>query len=346
MQTNNELSRDIQNQIDDLTNRIARAQGLDEDVARELYQHIEDKVFGYLSGEVPVSEADAMLLAAKHFGNAQTIKSLLGDVHQADANRVFNRRLIAVALASFITVYLPTVLSLVAVPLFAVLSFESFNTYIAAWSMVRVVTTGIGVWAMWRLLRFWQDRKATTGSVWYEDARMTVPAVLLVVLFAAVPLRSMADHYFMTVSAPDPVLTLNPGTGLVTLIAAAASFGLAIGHLMLWPWWCDRTPRIPRVVYKTCGWSATWLSGIVLMSSLVRAQYAPEATSVNRSLEGALQMQFGPQEWVIASPLQAAFWTSFGAGVLMAAALGIAAWVGYRILRRFWHGEKELHIAH
>src|SRR5271170_1985610 len=52
---------------------LAARQGLDDEARDELCGHMEDKLMGYLSGEVKITEEDALLLVRSHFGDAEKI---------------------------------------------------------------------------------------------------------------------------------------------------------------------------------------------------------------------------------------------------------------------------------
>jgi hypothetical protein len=56
---------------------LAKRRKLDEATRDELCGHLEDKLSGYLSGEVKITEEDALLLVKAHFGDAGEIASRL-----------------------------------------------------------------------------------------------------------------------------------------------------------------------------------------------------------------------------------------------------------------------------
>ncbi|MFP6584161.1 MAG: hypothetical protein VCD00_16610, partial [Candidatus Hydrogenedentota bacterium] len=75
------ISSEIEKQARELCSQISVAHDLDSEIQEGLYTHVEDKLLGYLSGEVPISEDDAIILVREHFGDPRTIKSLMQDVH-------------------------------------------------------------------------------------------------------------------------------------------------------------------------------------------------------------------------------------------------------------------------
>jgi hypothetical protein len=60
-------------QIRSLCHELAEQRGLAPETRDELCGHMEDKLAGYLRGEVPVTVEDALVLVRAHFGNADAI---------------------------------------------------------------------------------------------------------------------------------------------------------------------------------------------------------------------------------------------------------------------------------
>ena len=57
---------------------LAARHRLDDATRDELCGHLEDKLAGYLSGEVRMSEDDALMLVRAHFGDAERVARVLG----------------------------------------------------------------------------------------------------------------------------------------------------------------------------------------------------------------------------------------------------------------------------
>lgn len=57
-------------QIRQITQELARQQGLSDDDAEEIGGHLEDKLLAYFRGEARITLEDALLLARAHFGDA------------------------------------------------------------------------------------------------------------------------------------------------------------------------------------------------------------------------------------------------------------------------------------
>jgi hypothetical protein len=75
------LSPETAGRIRDLCRKISVAHDLDDEIQRELYSHLEDKLLGYLRGEEKITEDDALILVKEHFGEFASLKGLLREVH-------------------------------------------------------------------------------------------------------------------------------------------------------------------------------------------------------------------------------------------------------------------------
>lgn len=73
-----ELPHESLQRIRSLCHELAAKHGLDEQTRDELCGHLEDKLLGYLGGEVPITEEDALLLVRSHFGDAEQVARRLG----------------------------------------------------------------------------------------------------------------------------------------------------------------------------------------------------------------------------------------------------------------------------
>ncbi|HEY8747047.1 MAG TPA: hypothetical protein VIM11_03665 [Tepidisphaeraceae bacterium] len=69
---------DAVRKIRDLCQELADRHGLDRELRDEMCGHLEDKLAGYLRGDVRISEDDALLLVRAHFGNAEQIARTIG----------------------------------------------------------------------------------------------------------------------------------------------------------------------------------------------------------------------------------------------------------------------------
>ena len=75
------ISPETMESIRALCRRISVAHDLNDEIQRELYTHMEDKLLGYLSGGEKVTEEDAFILVREHFGDPVVIRKLLRETH-------------------------------------------------------------------------------------------------------------------------------------------------------------------------------------------------------------------------------------------------------------------------
>jgi hypothetical protein len=76
--------------IRSLCHELAARYRLDDDTRDELCGHLEDKLAGYLSGEVKTTEDDALALVRAHFGDAEQVARLLGRERVARSDPFFS----------------------------------------------------------------------------------------------------------------------------------------------------------------------------------------------------------------------------------------------------------------
>jgi hypothetical protein len=68
-----QLKPETQARLREVVDRIAGEHGLPAETHDELAAHLEDKALAYLSGELAISEADALFLAQQHLGNPKSL---------------------------------------------------------------------------------------------------------------------------------------------------------------------------------------------------------------------------------------------------------------------------------
>jgi len=90
-----------------LCGQMAESQSLDEATRDELCGHLEDKLAGYLSGDVKITEEDALLLVRAHFGDAERIGRQLEGVRKETVMSRWLWMLACAGLFSFVAVISP-----------------------------------------------------------------------------------------------------------------------------------------------------------------------------------------------------------------------------------------------
>jgi hypothetical protein len=92
-----QLSPETEKVLRTLAQEIGGSRGLGDESLEELYGHLEDKTLGYLSGEDGITEADAVVLARKHFDSSVSLFEVGGGSSIPVRSATFVRRLAAMA---------------------------------------------------------------------------------------------------------------------------------------------------------------------------------------------------------------------------------------------------------
>jgi len=74
--------------------------GTDEQVQRELMDHLHDKLLAYLNGQEKLTQGDALLLVERHFGDAVILRRQLLAVHQSSPTAALKRLWVPLAISS------------------------------------------------------------------------------------------------------------------------------------------------------------------------------------------------------------------------------------------------------
>lgn len=185
------MSDDSEKPIDETLRKIrgycrelADRHGLDEEAREEICGHLEDKLAGYLSGEVRPTEEDALVLARAHFGDAEEVARLMTGLSDSAERRLAARRRAVRRLAAFLAV-----LTLLVLPFaYLLMVYVVFDDHLIrarfyqdtggmlatsgldAWPALLLCVTGL--FLAWRadLRRTWQR---------YVSAALLLPALLI-----------------------------------------------------------------------------------------------------------------------------------------------------------------------
>jgi len=262
------INRSAQESIQSFCRKVTIAYDLDEEIQEELYGHIEDKMLGYLNGEEKLTEKDALVLVREHFGKPEHIRSLLEEVHGAQAKGSLARRIGAVVIATMGVELLHPLLGDVIRNIREVMLFSD------------VLRIAIPLFLILIMLR-WQEKADSGKTLWFQRLNyklfiglfcgmillqtfshfITVntislrgkPPVVVPAHSFYYPLHSLAYKVGVTISARSQGLHGYGGISLYTLIMI---FQLSLMFLV-WLWWCD-TPhqRIRSLFYAFGAWVA------------------------------------------------------------------------------------------
>jgi len=76
-----ELSAEIRARVTACCGEIAETCALSEDARRELEDHFQDRMLGYLDGTDPLTEEDSFCLTREHFGDTETVRAMFAVVN-------------------------------------------------------------------------------------------------------------------------------------------------------------------------------------------------------------------------------------------------------------------------
>jgi hypothetical protein len=279
--------------------QITVAHDLDSEIQEELYGHVEDKILGYLSGEVPVTGDDALILVREHFGDAATIKSLLQDVHAVEATMSQWRRYAAAAAVTLCCIFIARVAQIAATVGLHYYNFtripaaESANADSSMLTLAEsgamqpllfvplfLALSGVMFLGLWVVLIRWQRRFRNGERPWYyrwtpwKMAALLFAFVLLHVTIPSMPLGMSSSRQLW-----HEALTMGAGVVLI------------VSQCVAWIWWCDAPPRSKRnSLNAACAWAlaVALLSAVPVLSAQINtvAESAPYGVAENRLVHG------------------------------------------------------------
>jgi len=273
------ISPETEERIRELCRKISVAHNLDEEIQRELFSHMEDKLLGYLSGEEKLTEEDAFVLVREHFGDPEVISAMLMKVHRAEAVTSLVRRIAAVLVLTLAAGLAGYCLQLI----FRIGSLVAFGSA----GMFRHWKESVGILCEAALftvvLVHWRKRTDREEKPWFQTAGPLAFVLIIAALLCLdtlIPFLVCLDPAHLLNIPPDILSELHrgirgPSIGgghhtnpywLVQLILRPvdqASYSskfysfLELVYLVfqcaLWLWWCDTPPRSRHVLFITTG---------------------------------------------------------------------------------------------
>ncbi|HSZ58298.1 MAG TPA: hypothetical protein VK797_21715 [Tepidisphaeraceae bacterium] len=192
--------------IHELCEQLATRHGLDQQTKEELCGHLEDKLHGYLTGEIRIGEEDALLLVRAHFGDADRVCAMLGtggDLHEL---RFSGRRRAMLWIAA-----VTAALTLLALPTCALGLGVSVGSTLAIAGWMAVFETGVLLAA-----------RADSDSLWQRA----------VAVFLLLPTTGLL--YLLLTEGTGPLTMHIPAHYAEARLAMSATVALSLlGHLAL-----------------------------------------------------------------------------------------------------------------
>ncbi len=251
------LSPEIAARIDSLAKQISVAEHLDAEIQAELRGHIEDKLRGYLSGEVRVSEGDAMLLAKAHFGDARAVKGMFQGVHATTHGASLMRRLVAfllvVAAVSMLVEIADIMWTVVVIyPAAKVAEEQHSELFWLPQIFFAAFLVAISIALTWHALSIWRTKMNLGQTLWFE--KWSGLKLLLVVMAAMACGAILSNIFSRTLIVLSDVRLVHARSALVSISLFLKYVEYAVDSLLCL-WWCDRAPRTRRTLfYSAIGW--------------------------------------------------------------------------------------------
>ncbi len=268
------LSPEIQACIHKFAREISAGTHLEQEFEEELAGHVEDKIRGYLSGADPITEDDALLLARRHFGNPQVVRTLLQETHAGldirEVRSALAQRVAAAISAMFLSAALAQILQqawLQAIDYQLALT-ESpgsfLRTRLVILFLFHLVLSLVGPAVMYFLLRRKRNSPATrTRSM--SQLRLRALTSMLIFVTVTVGMRIIYFYPFSSRGGVTiPYYYYSLAIVWLQLLTPALS-------ALVWVWWCDRKPfRLASVVFALLGWvlTTTLITQITLGTSM------------------------------------------------------------------------------
>lgn len=218
-------------QIRQITQELARQQGLSADDAEEIGGHLEDKLLAYFRGEARITLEDALLLARAHFGDAA------GVARQVSYKRYFpearwtrHQTIVKTAIATAIStlIVLPGALLLFGDP-----PRGSFHPMLVA---ATIIFAGLGVLESGVLLAARTDLKSRSQRL--VAGLFIVPALAVLVMALIGGISAVSAHWDMATRG---------GYAMIAFVVLACLFGHAMLLLLLsHPIRDDGAPNLPE----------------------------------------------------------------------------------------------------
>lgn len=238
--------------------KVAVANGLDEQIQRELCGHMEDELLAYLSGRQRLSEDDAMILVEKHFGDPAVVRGLLREVHSVDSSVSVVRRLLGVAVVWGIGAVATSLAWGASGWTGGGRAMGIFGGFLAG-ALGPILLWAAGIW--------WTRRAKRGLTPWFDRMPMGVLVSLCLLLPVLFRLAQWAAIHFSS----------GPGASLVQVLPAALALAWQVlvnaAILAAWAWWSDwpglGTRRAAFGAAACAGWtmllSLAWTVADVLL---------------------------------------------------------------------------------
>lgn len=218
-------------QIRQITQELARQQGLSDDDAEEIGGHLEDKLLAYFRGETRITLGDALLLARAHFGDvAGVAKQVSHKRYLPEPRWTRHQTIVKTAIATAVSTFivLPGALLLFGDP-----PRGSFHPMLVA---ATIIFAGLGVLESGVLLAARADLKSPSQRL--IAGLFIVPALAVLVMALIGGIGAVSAHWDMATRG---------GYAMIAFVVLVCLFGHAMLLLLLsHPIQDDSTSNVPE----------------------------------------------------------------------------------------------------
>jgi hypothetical protein len=238
-------SPETEERIRALCRQISVAHNLDDEIQREMYSHMEDKLLGYLSGEEKVTEEDAFILVKEHFGELASLKGLLREVHALEAQESLFRRIGAVLTATLAVHFIGLISFYLAVAVLKRFLPVSKLSCLPDWVgtfIGYILPDGLQMWIpvmfLWFVLVFLKKRVAKGEKVWFYTLNKWKFSLVIVLLLLSPYFLAFIMHIVRlegTEYIMDIIYIGKKPHFLFTIVSTL----FTLLQCVLWLWWSD-----------------------------------------------------------------------------------------------------------
>ena len=228
------ISPETAERIRALCRQISVSHNLDEEIQRELYSHMEDKLLGYLSGAEKVTEEDALILVQEHFGKPEVIKEMFHETHGGESAVSLLRRLGAITAASLVVGCAIQLLQMIC-GIFLLMKQVEGKPDAVILNIFTIIFILLPFMMLWGVLRVWKRKMERGRRLWFyriERERF----ILVLILFSSFSLFLFSLH-------EENLHMIRFGVSILE-----SSFIQMVLQSFLWFWWCDNSPRRYRAL--------------------------------------------------------------------------------------------------
>jgi hypothetical protein len=274
------ISPEIQSRIRALCRRISVAHNLDEEIQRELYSHMEDKLLGYLSGEEKITEDDALILVREHFGDPAVIRELLRETYSKEVRVGFWRKIFLFWLACSGAGLFHYGLQSSLIGVF-ILAKPVIPETDSSRMLMKLLLAGTGIVSfllLWYILLVWRRQIEKGHHPWILGIKAReiafyfilamIPLTVILNIFNAVIEYSQTSMLLRIIHPDQTIMDLE-----VIIRFMKTGAGVILNIVLIW--WMDLPPRGARSLLNSMGYIILMYMLFIVYGFLMNLLFTP-----------------------------------------------------------------------